>query len=159
MTATFNSAWRLILRLLLVVICVELCSCQKVAHTSNLEGNLITYAVPGVSAFEKTLKPAEQETPANNPATELPTAESTRSAENNIVVPVIVSVGDNKGIKNNVEEVSGKPSQDNSNCNQSTNPKPDSPTDANVQDPSQNTRKDATPSGTKDVLANMKHST
>uniref|UniRef100_A0A6B0V7D3 Putative serine protease n=1 Tax=Ixodes ricinus TaxID=34613 RepID=A0A6B0V7D3_IXORI len=37
MTATFNSAWRLILRLLMVVVCVEICSCQKVAYTSNLE--------------------------------------------------------------------------------------------------------------------------
>uniref|UniRef100_A0A6B0VD28 limulus clotting factor C n=1 Tax=Ixodes ricinus TaxID=34613 RepID=A0A6B0VD28_IXORI len=37
MTATFNSAWRLILRLLMVVVCVELCSCQKVSYTSNLE--------------------------------------------------------------------------------------------------------------------------
>uniref|UniRef100_V5H526 Putative secreted protein n=1 Tax=Ixodes ricinus TaxID=34613 RepID=V5H526_IXORI len=127
---------RLILRLLLVVVCVGLCSCQKVSPTSNLEGNHITFSAPGVGIFEKQLKGAEQETPANNPETELPTAESTKSGEGNIVVPVIVSGGSNERIKNHVEEVSDKPPpQDNPNCNKTTKPKPDSPTDPNAHDP------------------------
>uniref|UniRef100_A0A6B0VB14 limulus clotting factor C n=1 Tax=Ixodes ricinus TaxID=34613 RepID=A0A6B0VB14_IXORI len=156
MTATLNPAWRLILRLLLVVVCVEICSCQKVSSTSNLEGNHITFPAPGVGIFEKQPKGAEQETPASNPETELPTAESTKIAKSNIVMPVIVSGGGNEGIENHVEGVSGKPpSQDNSNCNQSTNPKPDLSTDSDVPDPLQNIGEDATPSGTHDALANM----
>uniref|UniRef100_A0A6B0VBX7 Acrosin n=1 Tax=Ixodes ricinus TaxID=34613 RepID=A0A6B0VBX7_IXORI len=156
MTATLNPAWRLILRLLMAVVCVEICSCQKVSPTSNLEGNHIAFPAPGVSFFETPPKGAEQETPANNPETELTTAESTKSAESNIVMPVIVSGGSNEGIENHVEGVSDKPpSQDNPNCNQTTKPKPDSPTDPDVQDPLQNIGEDATPSGTKDALANM----
>uniref|UniRef100_A0A6B0VBA0 limulus clotting factor C n=1 Tax=Ixodes ricinus TaxID=34613 RepID=A0A6B0VBA0_IXORI len=164
MTATLNPAWRLILRLLMAVVCVEICSCQKVAHTSNLEGNHITFPAPGVSDLEKTPKGEEQETPANNPAVESdvveepkPPTKTAKSTESNIVMPVIASGGgNNEGIKNNVEEGPDKPpSQDNHNCNQTTKPKPDSTTDPNAQNPSQNIRKDAKPSGNKDALANM----
>ncbi|CAN8011995.1 unnamed protein product [Ixodes pacificus] len=126
-------------------------------------GNHITFPAPGVSILEKAPEGAEQEIPANNLAVESdvveepepPTTKTAKSSESDIVMPVIVSGGDNEGIKNNIEEVSDKPSQDNPNCDQFTKPKPDSPTDSDVQGPSQNIGKDAKPSGTKDALANI----
>uniref|UniRef100_V5HIU2 limulus clotting factor C n=1 Tax=Ixodes ricinus TaxID=34613 RepID=V5HIU2_IXORI len=112
MTATFNSAWRLILRLLLVVVWVELCSCQKVAHTSNLEGNDAALSVP--RSGDSVPKGTEQAT-ANNPDSvsdvievkEPPTTTSTRRRggdalnDGNIVEPEVVSGNGNGKTKNN----------------------------------------------------------
>uniref|UniRef100_A0A0K8R3T4 Putative proclotting enzyme n=1 Tax=Ixodes ricinus TaxID=34613 RepID=A0A0K8R3T4_IXORI len=102
MTATLNPAWRLILRLLLAVVCVELCSCQKVSHTSNLEGNHAALPVPRSS--DSVPKGTEQAT-ANNPDSvgdvievrEPTTTTSTRRSGGDvlsgvsIVVPEVVS--------------------------------------------------------------------
>uniref|UniRef100_V5H5Y5 Putative secreted protein n=1 Tax=Ixodes ricinus TaxID=34613 RepID=V5H5Y5_IXORI len=115
MTATLNPAWRLILRLLLVVVCVEICSCQKVSSTSNLEGN---HPCPPLCPrpSDSVPKGTEQEK-GNNPdnvvdvieVTEPPATTSTRRGGSDvlsvgsIVVPVVV--GGNGNEKTNIKNI------------------------------------------------------
>ncbi|EEC14285.1 proclotting enzyme precursor, putative [Ixodes scapularis] len=162
MTARFNSAWRLILRLLLVVVCVQLCSCQKVAHTSNLEGNQAALPLP--RSGDPVPKGTEQET-ANRPDgvgdviedKEPPTTTSTRSrgdalSGSSIVVPVVVSGNDNGETKNNIDT----PSQDNHKPNQAPErPELGSATGHVDEGPLQNIENEKPGPGTHDPLANV----
>ncbi|KAM7286138.1 putative proclotting enzyme precursor [Ixodes scapularis] len=163
MTARFNSAWRLILRLLLVVVCVQLCSCQKVAHTSNLEGNQAALPLP--RSGDSVPKGTEQET-ANSPdgvgdvikVTEPTTTTSTKSGGDvlsggSIVVPVVVSGNGNGETKNNNIDMS---SQDNHKPNQAPEgPELGSATGHKVEGQSKNIESEKPGPGTHDPLANV----
>uniref|UniRef100_A0A6B0VA60 Putative serine protease n=1 Tax=Ixodes ricinus TaxID=34613 RepID=A0A6B0VA60_IXORI len=164
MTATFNSAWRLILRLLMVVVCVELCSCQKVSHTSNLEGNHAALPVPRSS--DSVPKSTEQATASNpdsvvdvNEVKEPPTTTSRRRSEGDalsgskIVVPVVVSGNGNGETKdNNIDTAS----QDNHKPNQAPErPELGSTTDHKVEGQFQNIESGKPGPGPHDPLANV----
>uniref|UniRef100_A0A6B0VC16 limulus clotting factor C n=1 Tax=Ixodes ricinus TaxID=34613 RepID=A0A6B0VC16_IXORI len=164
MTATFNSAWRLILRLLMVVVCVGLCSCQKVSHTSHLEGNHAALSVP--RSGDSVPKGTEQAT-ASNPdgvvdvieVREPPTTTLRRRSGGDalsggrIVVPVVVSSNGNGETKdNNIDTVP----QENHKPNQAPErPEPGSTTDHKVEVQFQNIESGQPGPGTPDPLDNV----
>uniref|UniRef100_V5GJS3 Putative secreted protein n=1 Tax=Ixodes ricinus TaxID=34613 RepID=V5GJS3_IXORI len=164
MTATFSSAWRLILRLLLAVVCVELCSCQKVAHTSNLEGNHAALPVPRSS---DSVPKGTEEAIANNPDSvggvievkEPPTTTSTRRSGGDvlsgvsIVVPEVVSGNGNGETKNNNIDTASQDTQKPSQAPE--NPKLGSTTDQEVEGPLQNIESGKPGPGPHDPLANV----